>query len=139
MATNIGTELRRLLKKLGGTPSKYDQTNELLHKITDQVNSGGSGGGGLVVTISTTDYTNWTIDKTLVEVTSAIQSGVPIIVRFNEEGLMSEGYLDSWDDSVVTFKRTTIWINDAEMKHEAWNYTSGGVSYTSGLFSLTAK
>lgn len=46
---NIGVELKRLLTKLGGTPSKYDQTNELLHKITDQVNAGGSGGGGLVV------------------------------------------------------------------------------------------
>lgn len=42
---NIGVELKRLLTKLGGTPSKYDQTNELLHKITDQVNAG----GGLVV------------------------------------------------------------------------------------------
>lgn len=43
---NIGIELKRLLTKLGGTPSKYDQTNELIHKITDLMNAGG---GGLVV------------------------------------------------------------------------------------------
>lgn len=45
---NIGVELKRLLTKLGGTPSKYDQTNELIHKITDQVNAGGSGGGATI-------------------------------------------------------------------------------------------
>lgn len=47
---NIGVELKRLLTKLGGTPSKYDQTNELIHKITDQVNASGSGGGLVIET-----------------------------------------------------------------------------------------
>lgn len=77
MATNIGTELRRLLKKLGGTPSKYDQTNELLHKITDQVEPGG-GGVFLIV-----DEDN-TLNKTWKEIYDAAASGsLPIIQHCN--------------------------------------------------------
>jgi hypothetical protein len=83
---NIGVELKRLLTKLGGTPSKYDQTNELLHKITDQVNAGGSGGGGLVV------ETEWVAGSGLldpafksnvlgVDLRAAITSGQNVVVH----------------------------------------------------------
>lgn len=39
----IREELKKLVAKLGGTPSKDDQTAELIHKVTDNV----SGGGGI--------------------------------------------------------------------------------------------
>ena len=55
-------------------PSKDDQTAELIHKVTDNVSGGGSG-GGLVVHI-----TNDTLDKTWQEVYDATAAGIPLVI-----------------------------------------------------------
>lgn len=65
----IREELKKLVAKLGGTPSKDDQTAELIHKITDQVESGG--GGGIVVNLSESGA----LDKTWKEIRDAFVSG----------------------------------------------------------------
>ena len=82
---NIGVELKRLLTKLGGTPSKYDQTNELLHKITDQVEPGGGGGGLVVETelVAGTASSNPAFKSNVlgVDLRAAIASGQNVVVH----------------------------------------------------------
>lgn len=47
----IREELKKLVAKLGGTPSKDDQTAELIHKVTDNVSGGGGGSSLIPITI----------------------------------------------------------------------------------------
>lgn len=91
---NIGVELKRLLTKLGGTPSKYDQTNELLHKITDQVNAGGSGGGGVVLIQTESDEGGYRLTKTFGEIYDAFKSGKQCLLEdvYSDEQTSSETY-----------------------------------------------
>lgn len=74
----IREELKKLVAKLGGTSSKDDQTAELIHKITDQVESGGGGGASVfTVTFTPTDeeWTEFTSDKTFNEILAAYEAG----------------------------------------------------------------
>lgn len=98
MATNIGTELRRLLKKLGGTPSKYDQTNELIHKITDQVEPSGGGGGALIEEFTWTDSgyeTGYYSTDDAEDIFDAYKAGKTVIFHFpeNSNSQLDEAYI----------------------------------------------
>lgn len=70
--------LRKLLRKMGGSPSSGDNSDELVSKIAD-VYSGGAGDGAFVVTLIRNEDTDVestiSADKTCLEIAEAIEQG----------------------------------------------------------------
>ena len=88
---NIGVELKRLLTKLGGTPSKYDQTNELIHKITDQVESGGGPQIFVVNYLWNEEAGDYVCDKTHDEIIDASLEDGCLVVMHTDNGYVFPG------------------------------------------------
>lgn len=83
----IREELKKLVAKLGGTPSKDDQTAELIHKVTDNV-SGGGGGSSLVPVTLTAGFggSNITATVSASEVMEGLANGTRYEVFYSEDG-----------------------------------------------------
>ena len=96
MSTN--TELQALLTKMGGTPTEQDTNSDLIKKINEVYEAGGSGGGSsqsLIVTETVTEEPNpedpespvfvHTLDKTWKEIHDAILGNTIVIYRYVED------------------------------------------------------
>ena len=83
----IREELKKLVAKLGGTPSKDDQTAELIHKVTDNVNGGG-GGSSLIPVTLTAGFGGLNITATISasEVMEGLANGTRYEVFYSEDG-----------------------------------------------------
>lgn len=66
---SVNTELQALLTKMGGTPLESDSNSDLIKKISDAYEGGGTSGGVLIVT-----NTDGTLDKTWQEIHDAMLS-----------------------------------------------------------------
>lgn len=145
---NIGVELKRLLTKLGGTPSKYDQTNELIHKITDQVEPGGGGGGGLTplihfhydaTTFSYIAESDVPFDDLIADWDSESWcfSSYPLVYATNEYGIASQVEVNS-EKIVAYIYRLDTTGGGAKPTLKAESYIWDGSTVEQNLYILFA-
>ena len=117
----IREELKKLVAKLGGTPSKDDQTAELIHKVTDNVSGGGGGSSLIPVTLTAGLGGSITATISASEVMEGLANGTRYEVFYRDLYLLH----DSEDGATPPFSVGELKLDTSGTEAFVWS-TMGG-------------